>query len=309
MNELLLISAFLLDIIFGDPELIFPHPIVLIGKTIDKLENFFIAFRNKRFSGMIFTLIVILITFFSVKIILSLITFFNHYIAFLLSAILGSFTISLRSLHLETKKVYNHIKNNDIILARKELQYLVSRDTNELEEKDIVRSVVETVSENLTDGVIAPLFYFAIGGIPLAFVYKAVNTLDSMIGYKNEKYCDFGWFAAKIDDVLNFIPARITGILVVVSSFILQYNWKNAFRIMLRDRKNLDSPNSGWSEAAVAGALNVRLGGPTPYFGVWHDKPYIGDDIEELSLHHILKSYKILYLTSILFVVILIVTS
>ncbi len=299
--EVLLLAGFILDLIFGDPPLIFPHPIVIIGKLIEKTEKIF--YEDNRFNGVLFVIFILIVVYISVEILLKIFNIFNHELSFLFKAILLSFCFSLRSLHFETMKVFNELKNGNIIEARKKLSYLVSRDTNELEEKDIIRSVIETISENLTDGIIAPMFYFTIGGIKLTIIYKTVNTLDSMIGYKNEKYRKFGFFAAKLDDIFNFIPARIAGFLVVISAFILRMDCKNSLKIMLRDKNNTDSPNSGWTEAAFAGALKVQLGGPTPYFGIWYDKPFIGDEIEPLSLKHIKKSYYLLYLCSTIFLI------
>ncbi len=300
-NEILLLASFILDLIFGDPPLLFPHPIALIGKLIEKTESIF--YEDNKLNGIIFVIFNVIVVYVSIEVLLKIFFLLNVYINFLLSSILLSFTISLKSLHFETLKVYNALKNNNLNLARQELSLLVSRDTNELEEKDIIRSVIETISENFTDGIVAPIFYFAIGGLKLAFIYKVINTLDSMIGYKNERYINFGYFTAKLDDILNFIPARIAGFLTVISAFLLRYDFKNSFRIMLRDKNNTDSPNSGWTESAYAGALKVQLGGPTPYFGVWYDKPFIGDEFENLSLKHIKKSYYLLYLSSILFLI------
>ena len=181
-NEILLLAAFILDLIFGDPPLLFPHPIALIGKLIEKTENIF--YDDNKLNGIIFVVFNIIVVYISIEILLKIFSLLNVYINFLLSAILLSFTISLKSLHFETLKVYNALKNNNLNLARQELSLLVSRDTNELEEKDIIRSVIETISENFTDGIVAPIFYFAIGGLKLAFIYKVINTLDSMIGYK-----------------------------------------------------------------------------------------------------------------------------
>jgi adenosylcobinamide-phosphate synthase len=307
LNETIFLSAFIIDFIFGDPKLLFSHPIAIIGKIIYKLEPMFLSVKkNRKIAGCFFSIAILGFVIISVNILLLVFSFFNDYIAFILTAILASFAVSMRSLHVETEKVLDCLKKNNLAGARKELAMLVSRDTNELEERDIIRSVVETVAENITDGVIAPLFYMALFGVTGAYFYKTVNTLDSMIGYKNEKYLEFGWFAAKFDDVLNFIPARITGALIVIVSFFIRADFKNSLKIMLRDRKNIDSPNSGWPEAAVAGALGIQLGGPTPYFGVWYDKPFIGDDIEPLTYKHIEKTYVILYAVSILFTGILI---
>ena len=301
MNSMILLSAFIIDIIFGDPTLLFPHPVALIGKLIEKTEKIF--YSNDKQSGIIFTIFILITVYVALTILLKIFAVFNIYLNFLLCSVLLSFAISLKSLHFETLKVFNHLKNHDLISARKELSYLVSRDTGELEERDIIRSVIETIAENLTDGIIAPIFYFAIGGIKLAFLYKTINTLDSMIGYKNEKYLNFGYFAAKLDDILNYIPARIAGFLTVICSFFLNMDYRNSLKIILRDKNNTDSPNSGWTEAAFAGALKVQLGGPTPYFGIWYDKPFIGDEIEQLNLKHIKKSYYLLYAVSILFLI------
>ena len=173
-----------------------------------------------------------------------------------------------------------------------------------MDEKMIIRSTMETISENTVDGIVAPMFYMFLGGMPLAMAYKAINTLDSMVGYKNEKYMDFGKFSAKVDDVANFIPARITGILIVLASMILGYDYKNSLKIFLRDRKNHSSPNSAHSEASVAGALGVQFGGKVSYFGKEIDKPTIGDKTKEFELEDIRKNIRIMYVTSFLSLVI-----
>ena len=299
--DLILLSGFILDFVFGDPPLLFPHPVVIIGKLIEKTESIF--YENYKINGVFFVIFVLSTVFLSVEIIEKILGLLNDYLNFLLTSILFSFCISLKSLHFETYEVLKELINNNLLIARKKLSYLVSRDTGELEERDIIRSLIETISENLTDGVIAPIFYFAIGGLKLAFIYKAVNTLDSMIGYKNDKYLNFGFFAAKLDDFFNYLPARIGGFLIIISAFILRFDYKNSFKIMLRDRDKTDSPNSGWTEAAFAGALRIQLGGATPYFGIWYDKPYIGDEIEQLNVKHVKKSYYLLYMTSIIFLI------
>ena len=168
----------------------------------------------------------------------------------------------------------------------------------------IIRSTMETISENTVDGIVAPMFYMFLGGMPLAMAYKAINTLDSMVGYKNEKYMEFGKFSAKVDDVANFIPARITGILIVLASMILGYDYKNSLKIFIRDRKNHSSPNSAHSEASVAGALGVQFGGKVSYFGKETDKPTIGDKTKEFELEDIRKNIRIMYVTSFLSLVI-----
>ena len=168
----------------------------------------------------------------------------------------------------------------------------------------IIRSTMETISENTVDGIVAPMFYMFLGGLPLSMSYKAINTLDSMVGYKNEKYIDFGKFSAKVDDVANFIPARITGIFIILASMILGYNGKEAWRIFFRDRKNHSSPNSAHSEASVAGALGVQFGGRVSYFGKEVDKPTRGDKKKEFEIEDIKKNIKIMYATSFLSLVV-----
>ena len=216
---------------------------------------------------------------------------------------------SVNSLAREGNRVYNILKEGDIEKARKDLSYLVSRDTETMDEKMIIRSTMETISENTVDGIVAPMFYMFLGGLPLAMTYKAINTLDSMVGYKNEKYMDFGKFSAKIDDVANFIPARITGFLIVAASMILRYNYKNSLKIFIRDRKNHSSPNSAHAEASVAGALGVQFGGRVSYFGKEVDKPVIGDKIKDFELEDIKKNIKIMYAASFLSLVVFSVIS
>mgnify|MGYP003616050117 CR=1 FL=1 len=281
--------AYILDLILGDPHKI-PHPVQIIGKLISFLEKKLINLPNKKFYGGVLNIIVLVITF--------VICYFLQKIA-IIEIYLMYTVFSTKCLADEGNKVHKILKANNLIKARRELSYLVSRDTENLEKKDIIRSTMETISENTVDGVIAPMFFMFLGGLPLAMVYKAINTMDSMLGYKNEKYKDFGYFSAKIDDAANFIPARITGgILIPVACFFLKYDFRNSFRVYLRDRKNHASPNSAHPESAVAGALGVQFGGKTTYFGEEHDKPVIGDRKKEFQIEDIKKNIRILYVTS-----------
>ena len=281
--------AYILDLILGDPHRI-PHPVQIIGKLISFLEKKLINLPNKKFYGGVLNIIVLVITF--------VICYFLQKIA-IIEIYLMYTVFSTKCLADEGNKVHKILKANNLIKARRELSYLVSRDTENLEKKDIIRSTMETISENIVDGVIAPMFFMFLGGLPLAMVYKAINTMDSMLGYKNEKYKDFGYFSAKIDDAANFIPARITGgILIPAACFFLKYDFRNSFRIYLRDRKNHASPNSAHPESAVAGALGVQFGGKTTYFGEVHDKPVIGDRKKEFQIEDIKKNIRILYVTS-----------
>ena len=281
--------AYILDLILGDPHRI-PHPVQIIGKLISFLEKKLINLPNKKFYGGVLNIIVLVTTF--------IVCYFLQKIA-IIEIYLMYTVFSTKCLADEGKKVYKILKENNLIKARRELSYLVSRDTENLEKKDIIRSTMETISENTVDGVIAPMFFMFLGGLPLAMVYKAINTMDSMLGYKNEKYKDFGYFSAKIDDAANFIPARITGgILIPVACFFLKYDFKSSIRIYFRDRKNHASPNSAHPESAVAGALGVQFGGKTTYFGKEYDKPVIGDKRKEFQTEDIKKNIRILYVTS-----------
>lgn len=288
--------AFILDLIFGDPENI-THPVQIIGKLIEILEKILLRKKYKVLTGGLLAIITILSTYFICYFISKNI---KNPIFAILEIYLMYTIFSINSLAREGKKVYNILKKGDIEVARKELSYLVSRDTNEMDEKMIIRSTMETISENTVDGVIAPMFYMILGGLPLAMTYKAINTLDSMVGYKNKKYIEFGKISAKIDDVANFIPARITGILIVIVAFILKYDYKNSFKIFMRDRKNHSSPNSGHPEASVAGAIGVQFGGKVSYFGKNVEKPTIGNKVKEFETEDILKNIKIMKITAII---------
>ena len=305
MNKLTLVIkiwiAYILDLIFGDPQNII-HPVQIIGKIISLGEKILLkeksGSRYKFFAGIILNIFVVSITYG-----LTCLIYKSSKISgvFTLIEIYLMYTVfSVNSLAREGNRVYNILKEGNIEKARKDLSYLVSRDTETMDEKMIIRSTMETISENTVDGIAAPMFYMFLGGLPLAMTYKAINTLDSMVGYKNEKYMDFGKFSAKIDDVANFIPARITGVLIVAASMILRYNYKNSLKMFIRDRKNHSSPNSAHAEASVAGALGVQFGGRVSYFGKEADKPTIGDKIKDFELEDIKKNIKIMYAASFL---------
>ena len=305
MNKLTLVIkiwiAYILDLIFGDPQNII-HPVQIIGKIISLGEKILLkeksGSRYKFFAGIILNIFVVSITYG-----LTCLIYKSSKISgvFTLIEIYLMYTVfSVNSLAREGNRVYNILKEGNIEKARKDLSYLVSRDTETMDEKMIIRSTMETISENTVDGIVAPMFYMFLGGLPLAMTYKAINTLDSMVGYKNEKYMDFGKFSAKLDDVANFIPARITGILIVIASMILGYDYKNSLKIFIRDRKNHSSPNSGHAKAGVAGALGVQFGGRVSYFGKEVDKPVIGDKIKDFELEDIKKNIKIMYVASFL---------
>ena len=304
--------AYVLDLIFGDPQNII-HPVQVIGKMISSGEKFLLGENSslsrkyKFFAGMILNITVISLTY-GITYLIRRIS--ENSIIFTVAEIYLMYTIfSINSLAREGNRVYNILKEGNIERARKDLSYLVSRDTGTMDEKMIIRSTMETISENTVDGIVAPMLYMFLGGLPLSMTYKAINTFDSMVGYKNEKYMDFGKFSAKLDDVANFIPARITGILIVIASMILGYDYKNSLKIFIRDRKNHSSPNSGHAEAGVAGALGVQFGGRVSYFGKEVDKPVIGDKIKNFELEDIKKNIKIMYATSFLSLVLFSVIS
>lgn len=300
------ITAYLLDIAIGDPKW-FPHPVRYIGRGINLLEKISLKIAStpvwKRCAGIITVVIVVLsvylIAFFLIKAFYSINSLFGEVISILIAYT----TISANDLAKESKGVFNELKDNNLVVARKRLSGIVGRDTKDLDEKSVIRAAVESVAENTSDGIIAPLFYLAIGGPALALAYKAVNTLDSMIGYKNERYRDFGWAAARLDDAANYIPARITGVLIAIASLTVHYSLFTIYyslQTMFSDGKNHSSPNSGVPEAAMAGALGVQLGGPSYYFGKLVSKPTIGEPKRQLMAEDIKSSVRIMYAASLL---------
>jgi len=301
--------AFLIDFLLGDPKKY--HPVKTIGKLIEKTENFLRKRKlNGRFGGfLLFLFVTVSVFWFSVIFIyflnkLSSLSELTWLFSCILLAVSGSLFIALRGLIEEAKRINRVLDEGSLEQARISLKALVGRDTENLNPEKIRIAIIESLAENLSDGVIAPLCYFFIGGFPFLVLYKAVNTLDSMVGYKNEVYRKFGWFSAKMDDIFNYIPARITGLLIVLSSFILCgfSSAKRAWKIMLRDGKNHSSPNSGIPEAAISGVIGVRIGGPNYYGGVLLEKPYIGDDLESVKSTHVYFCIKVVTLSSFIFV-------
>nr|WP_312291150.1 adenosylcobinamide-phosphate synthase CbiB [Clostridium chromiireducens] len=293
--------GFLLDLIIGDPNNPY-HPVRGIGCLAKRFETIFRRlFKNYlKAAGLITWILTIAVTFIITFGIVNACKSINLYFGIIVEGVLIYFCIASKGLVVEGYKVITFLLKDDIDGARKQLSFIVGRDTASLNKEGIIKAVVETIAENMADGIIAPLFYAAIFGAPLAFAYKAVNTLDSMFGYKNDKYMDFGFFSAKLDDIFNYIPARITGILIVISSGILGYNYKNSFKIYKRDRYNHTSPNSAHPEAAIAGALGVELGGANYYFGKLVEKPKIGDKLKEIEINDVNKTAKVLYLSAII---------
>lgn len=306
MNILSIYIGYIIDLIIGDPYS-FPHPVIYIGKLIKCLENnirkVFKKEKYLKFAGFILWFITVGTTYLLTYLIIKL-SKFNSSTFLIVNSFIIYTTLATKCLKDEAIKIYNILKSGDIYESRKQLSYIVGRDTNSLNEAEIIRATVETVAENTVDGIISPMFYAFIGGAPLAMAYKAINTLDSMVGYKNDKYINLGFASAKIDDIANYIPARVCIIFMTIASLILRFNYKNCFKISIRDRKNHKSPNCAYPEGAVAGALGIQLGGTNIYFGKPVYKPTIGDKYREIEIEDIKKTNKIMYLSSILSLII-----
>lgn len=301
-----ILLGFILDTIIGDPYKL-PHPIRWIGSFISILEKLCRKIAKSNTMLMILGAILVFIVVFvsgGITLLVLKLASFNKYAYLIVSSVICYYMLAGKSLKTESMKVYKAFENNDTEGARKAVSMIVGRDTQSLTKEGIIKAAVETVAENSSDGVVAPLIYMLIFGPVGGVVYKAVNTMDSMIGYVEEKYFYIGKFAAKLDDVLNYIPARISGILIIISAFILRYDYKNAFRIFKRDRKKHASPNSAQTESAMAGALGVQLAGDATYFGVVHKKPYIGDKKREIENEDIKRANDIMYTMTIICLVV-----
>ncbi len=297
----------ILDWIFGDPVWLY-HPVRIIGKWITFLEKLLRKIAGDQqgnekkllIAGGVLWVLVILASTAVPMGILHLVKQFSTSVAFALECFWCYQLLAARSLGKESKKVYKKLKQDDLAGARQAVSMIVGRDTENLTAEGVTKAAVETVAENTNDGVIAPLFYMLIGGPVLGFVYKAVNTMDSMLGYKNDKYLYFGRVAAKMDDAAGFIPARISALLMILAACLLGMDGKNALWIWKRDRKNHASPNAAQTEAVCAGALQVQLAGDAWYFGVKHEKETIGDPIRKIEPKDILRSEKLMIGTEIL---------
>ncbi|MDD7762765.1 MAG: adenosylcobinamide-phosphate synthase CbiB [Selenomonadales bacterium] len=303
------IIAFLIDTIIGDPRTKY-HPVVLMGKLIALLEHCFYRADdsdNKKFvMGIMLVIITLLISYEVAAAIMML----SYQIPFswgsaAVGGLLLSFTISPNSLAKAGKGIYALLIMGELTEAREKVGWIVGRDTNDLDDAEIARATIETIAENTVDGIIAPLFFFVLGGVPLAVLYRAANTMDSMIGYKNEKYLYFGRGAAKLDDVLNYIPARITAMLFLFSALILGFDYRNAYRIMQRDAAKHPSPNGGYAEATMAGALHIRLGGMNSYFGRKSFRAYMGDAMVLIVPQHIMAATRMMYTATVLFIIVI----
>ena len=311
------VTGFLLDCIFGDPAWMY-HPIRVIGNLISVLEKGLRKLlcsrihaseqekKNRRevLAGGILWILTVSLSFLVPAVLLFAAGKVHPAVRFLLETFWCYQIFAARCLVGESKKVYQKLKEDDLPGARKAVSMIVGRDTENLTAEGVTKAAVETVAENTSDGVTAPLLFLLIGGAPLGFLYKAVNTMDSMLGYKNEKYLYFGRIPAKMDDVFNYIPARLTAWFMVAAAFLTGMDGENAWKIYLRDKRKHASPNSAQSEAVCAGALDVQLAGDAVYFGKVYKKDYIGDAIRKIEPEDILRAGKLMYMTTILMMVV-----
>lgn len=306
------IAGFALDLLIGDPHFI-PHPVRLIGSLIsfcDKRLNCDAGYNisEKKLNlikykrGMLLAFAVIFATFAMSVIIIVAAYSINLYAGVIAEAVMTWQILATKCLRVESMRVYDALRTDGVDAGRRAVSMIVGRDTSVLDAAGVTRAAVETIAENTSDGVIAPMLYTAIGGPVLGFVYKAVNTMDSMLGYKNDKYMYFGRFAARLDDVVNFIPARISAYLMIAAAFIggRLFDGKNAYRIFKRDRFNHASPNSAQTESVCAGALRVQLAGDAVYFGKLVKKKYIGDGLREIEYEDIKRANRLMYITAFL---------
>ena len=296
------LGGFVLDALFGDPAWL-PHPVVYMGKAISKLEKFLRPRLPKTPQGELLGGAIVA---FCLPVGTFLLTGLVCWGAARLHPLLGlavqmfwcGQALAARGLVQESTNVYKELKKPDLPGARKAVSRIVGRDTAELTAEGVTKAAVETVAENASDGVIAPLLYMLIGGAPLALTYKAINTMDSMLGYKNEKYLYFGRVPAKLDDVANYIPSRLAGLLWVAAAALTGNSARGAWKIWRRDRRRHASPNSAQTESACAGALGVQLAGPAYYFGEYYAKPTIGDALRPIEPEDILRANQMMYVAS-----------
>jgi len=297
--------AYAADLIVGDPRGL-PHPVVVIGKFISGLEKIVrrgkVTPRALRLKGCLFPVLIVGGAYAATWALIFGASLLSPWLGYALEAWLIATTIAVKGLADAGRGVYDALKAGDIKEARRRLSWIVGRDTEHLDAGEVSRGGIETVAENIVDAVTSPLFFAFIGGAPLAMAYRAANTLDSMLGYKNEKYLHLGWASARFDDLLNYLPARLTLPFLVGASFIFKYNGRRTWNMALRDAGKHPSPNSGIAEAAVAGALGIRLGGTNTYGGVESFRAHMGDAAEELAPKHIKQTIRLLYGSTALYV-------
>lgn len=293
--------AYLVDLIIGDPSYL-PHPVIYIGKAIELLEKLLRATLARiiglKGAGVILTLIITGGALVGTYGLLVLAARWSALAATALSVWLISTTLATKSLAKAGVEIFDLLHTGNLSEARRKVGWIVGRDTENLSPEEITRATIETVAENMVDAIIAPLFYAFVGGAPLAMAYRAVNTLDSMVGYKNEKYLKFGWASARLDDLCNLIPSRVTGLLIALGAWLLGFPGRRALKTICRDARKHPSPNSGFPEAGVAGALGIRLGGLNYYGGKASFRAYMGDELRPLEPGDINKTKKLMYIVS-----------
>ncbi|UOE92406.1 adenosylcobinamide-phosphate synthase CbiB [Alkalihalobacillus sp. LMS39] len=305
VNHLLALSlAFILDRVIGDPRWL-PHPVVWVGKLISVVENKVNKGKYKRSKGVFFLVFILAIVFIITMSIVVGAYLIHPFFGIVMEAMIIFYAIAQKSLKDAAMEVYEPLQTGNVTEARLKLSYIVGRDTASLQEGDIVRGTVETVAENTSDGITAPLFYALLGGAPLAFLYRAINTCDSMVGYNNDRFGRFGWASAKCDDLVNWIPSRITGLIMIIVNHSSIHSKKESVNILVTDAKKHPSPNSGWGEAAVAALLGVQLGGRNTYQGIVSNRALMGRKKVELKKEHITQTVKIMARTCFAFLLFL----
>ena len=294
-------AGLLLDLLFGDPVWLY-HPVRLIGNWISWAERQLrkVCGSHLMAAGGVLWVMTALMAFLIPFALLALAGWLHPALRFLLETFWCFQILAARSLSSESRKVYEKLKESDLPGARRAVSMIVGRDTEKLTEEGVTKAAVETVAENTSDGVTAPLIYMMIGGAPLGFLYKAVNTMDSMLGYKNDRYLYFGRIPAKMDDIFNYIPARITGLLMTTAAFLTGLDGKNAWKIYRRDRRKHASPNAAQTESVCAGALGVQLAGDAVYFGKVYKKEFIGDALRRIEPEDIQRTGRLMYAAELL---------
>lgn len=296
--------GFLLDLLLGDPEWLY-HPVRMIGKLITFFEGILRGIfpkgrRGERIAGFFLVILVAGISTILSFLILRWLYGIHVWCGFALESFWCYQLLAIKSLRVESMRVYGQVKKGDLPRARYAVSRIVGRDTQCLDFCGVTKAAVETVAENTSDGVVAPLLFLMLGGAPGGFFYKSINTMDSMVGYRNDRYQYFGTFAARLDDVVNFLPARIAGLLMVAASYLLGFDGRNAWTVYRRDRKKHASPNSAHTEAAMAGALDIQLAGDAQYFGKIHRKPTLGDPLRPVEAEDVPRANRLMYGTALL---------
>ncbi len=295
--------AYLLDVTLGDPPA-WPHPVRWLGRLIAALEApLRRIFPNPRLAGAVLTGLCLLIAAGSAGGAVFLASYFHPLLGAAVAVILIYWAISIKDLADHARAVHQSLSRGNLPGAREALANIVGRETSQLSEAGVIRATVETIAENTVDGVLSPMFYAALGGPPLVWAFKAASTLDSMVGYKTEPYREYGRTGARLDDLLNWLPARLSGGLFTLAAWLTGLDWRQTWKIFWRDGRLHASPNAGWPEAAVSGALGLQLGGPNIYHGELVDKPWLGDDLREPEAADILKAIRLLYLVGSLAVI------